>query len=178
MLRALVLATIIGSACSPADSDSSQRATGPSATPAETRAPSTGGAERQPRDLAHYTEEAAVIDAIVAAGFEVDLIGASKFEEHLFADWKRGRVFYNNYAKPKPFRVDALFLDSAPGTVHVCPVPGSAYDYSVVRVGRAATMGATAQILFAFGDRYFVMTSEPAIHTSLIARLGLAVPAC
>lgn len=178
MFRALAIAAVIGIACSSPESGSSPQGSGPSAPPAVTRAPSSGGPDREPRDLVRYAEEAAVIDAIVAAGFEVDLIGASKFEEHLFAEWKRGRVFYNNSMKPRPFRVDALFLDSAPGAVRVCPVPRSGYDYTVVRDGRSTTMGASAEVLFAFGDRHFVMTSEPAIHASLIARLGLRVPAC
>jgi hypothetical protein len=178
MFRALVIAAVIGIPCSSPDSGSSPHGSGPSATPAGTRASSSGGPDREPADLVRYAEESTVIDAIVAAGFEVDQVRASKFEEHFFAEWKRGRVFYNSYSKPSPFRVDALFLDSPPGAVRVCPVPGSAYDYSVVRDGRAATMGATAQVFFAFGDRHFVMTSEPAIHASLIARLGLSVPTC
>lgn len=178
MFRAFVIAAVLGIACSSPNSGSSPQGSGPSATPVVTRAPSSGGPDREPHDLVRYAEEAAVIDAIVAAGFEVDQIRASKFEDYLFAEWKRGRVFYNNSTKPRPFRVDALFLDSAPGAVRVCLVPGSGYDYSVVRDGRATTMGASAEVFFAFGDRHFVMTSEPAIHASLIARLGLRVPAC
>jgi hypothetical protein len=181
MWRALVAAAVIGTACNlPGDSAPSQTISGPSASPpgsVQSQSPNTvGGADREPRDLPRHSEESAVIEAIVAAGFDVAMIAASKFEEHLFAEWRRGRVFYNNYEKP--FRVDALFLDSPPGNVRVCRLPGAGYDYSIVMDGRSAAMGATAEILFAVGDGFFVMTDKPAIHASLIARLRLTAPNC
>ena len=180
MWRALVAAAVIGVACLPGDSATSQTISASSATPpgsVQSRSPNTvGSADREPRDLPRYSEETTVVDAIVAAGFDVDKIAASKFEEHLFAEWDRGRLFFNNYQRP--FRVDALFLESPPGDVRVCRLPGGGYDYSIVMDGRPAAMSATAEILFAVGDRFFVMTDQPAIRASLIARLRLSVPNC
>lgn len=179
MWRTAIAAAIIATACNSAEEPAtSQPSPGPSASvPASSSHSATlRGPDREPRDLPRYLEEDEVVDAIVAVGFSVDRIAASKFEEHLFSEWKRGRVFYNNYQMP--FRVDALFLDSAPGNVRVCRLPGAGYEYSIVMDRRPAAMGATAEILFAVGDRFFVMTDKPAIHASLVARLRLTAPGC
>jgi hypothetical protein len=177
--RAFLAAAIIGTACNlPGDSVTSQPSPSQSAAVPGTQSPSPtigGSATRDPRDLTRHPEESAVVDAILAAGYDVAQIGASKFEGY-FAEWKRGRVFYNNYQTP--FRVDALFLDSPLSNVRVCRVPGFGHDYSIVIDGRPATVGATAEVFFAVGNQFFVMTSQPAIHDSLIARLRLAVPSC
>ena len=108
--RAILAAAIIGTACNlPGDSVTSQPSPSQSAgVPGTLQSPSPTirSGTRDPRDLPRHPEEGAVVDAILAAGYDVDQIGASKFEGY-FAEWKRGRVFYNN--DQRPFRVDASF---------------------------------------------------------------------
>lgn len=148
--------------------------------------PSQSGADAttvpQPSDqrspLPRYPEEAAVVDAIATAGFRVDSIGLSKFEDYIFGERKRARYFGAPVEGTRErVRVDVLFLDAPVGDVRVCPAPDP-HNYWIVTDGRRATVGGSGEIFFAVSERYFVLSSDVRVREAMRVAFGLKVPTC
>ena len=177
MWQAIVAAAIVAGACTSPISSPSPTATASQARTVEpARQPS-----RDPADLAVYPEEAAVIEAIASVGFRVDRIGPSKFEEYVFGERKRARVFGAPIESTRRdrIRVEILFPDAPIGDVRVCPSSSAGpTDYSISIAGRGISVGSTQPLFFAISDRFFVMASNEPVRDALRARLGLSIPPC
>src|SRR2546422_9094625 len=134
---------------------------------------------RSPADLPVYPEEAAVIRAVAEAGFRVDRVGVSKFEDYIFGERKRARLFGAPIEGTRDrIRVDVLFLDAPAGSVSICPDAGTYYEYSITIDGRRTTIGAIQPVFFAVGDHFFVMATDGRVREALFKGLGLATPLC
>jgi hypothetical protein len=120
---------------------------------------------------------AGVVDAIATAGFRVDYIGVSKFEDYIFGERKRARVFGAPTGAGERVRVDVLFLDAPVGDVRVCPAPDP-HNYWIVTDGRRATVGGSGEIFFAISERYFVLSSDVRVREAMRVAFGLRVPTC
>jgi hypothetical protein len=134
---------------------------------------------REPGDLPRLPEERAVIEAIAAAGLRVDRVAVSKFEDHIFGERKRARVFGAPIEGTRDrVRVDVLFLDSPVGEVRICPVDAGSNEYSIVTDGRRVSVGSAQEIFFAVSDRLFVLASDLRVREALRSALDLTVPIC
>jgi hypothetical protein len=177
MWLALVAAAIVAGACtSPVSSPPSTASANQAGSVGLGRQPS-----RDPADLPVYSEEAAVIEAIASAGFHVDRIGPSKFEEYIFGERKRARVFGAPVESTRRdrIRVEILFPDAPVGEVRVCPSSSAGpNEYSISIAGREISVGSTQPLFFAISDRFFVMASNEPVRDALRARLGLSIPPC
>lgn len=120
-----------------------------------------------------------MVDAMATAGFRVDSIGESKFEDYIFGERKRARYFGAPVGGTgERVRVDVLFLDAPVGDVRVCPAPDSGpYYYSILTDGRRATIGGS-ETFFAVSDRFFVLSTDLRVREAMRVAFGLKVPTC
>lgn len=116
-----------------------------------------------------------MITALSRAGFDVDLVGASKFEDFL-GQHARARVF-GAAVGVSPARVDILFLDDPLDDLRVCVTP--ALDFDVFASGqRIARGGSSAEIFFAVSQRVFALASDRRARDALRDAFGLWEPRC
>ncbi len=113
--------------------------------------------------------------ALAKAGFAVDLVGVSKFEDFL-GQHARARVF-GATVRGSPARVDILFLDDPIDDLRVCVTP--ALDFDVFASGRhIARGGSSAEIFFAVSQRVFALASDRRARDALEDAFGLREPRC
>jgi hypothetical protein len=177
----VLVASVLVAGCAPLSGVASSGATATIGAPTPTASVATMGIKREPADLPRFVEEQPVIDALASIGFQVDLIGGSKFEGML-GTRQRARVFIGSFAGGLRNGADVLFLDSSLGPVRVCTKPGSAPGFTGFEIfvaDRLASHGEGSQtVTFAVSDRYFVQALDVRIRDALRDALGLSVPRC
>ena len=181
-MRTLVLAAcLVFAACTPITETSAQSpGTSFVATPRVTPVPSAGTSptpSREPATLPVFSEEAAVVAALDAAGIRLRLIGASKFET-LLGGRERARVFVET---PGGDGADVLFLEGPVSNVRVCTSKAASglNHYDIFIGDHLIDSGeGTQTVFYSVSGRYFIQAFGKRFSDALMAGLDTVRPPC